>query len=291
MTLSVLLINFNLLLSILFCIFKLPKKVVEVSLVSCIIISFYYKLFTIVGLLFLLIIYIIAKYDIFTKTSEENKDIPLLDKLDSILYNFLIFATLVIAGSLFYSYGVRNLTSFYDVKIGKNEIDITLPVGGILASIIIYYYSSLYHLDKRFNIKNTSFTLISTIVTILILIPLGYILKLINYEFKISEYIFIWALINFLTCFSEEIIFRGVIQKKLLELFGIKRLPLIITFISIVFTLFHDASVSYSAMIIVASVCYGYIYYKTNSISSVTVAHFLVNLCHFIFFSYPYIQN
>lgn len=101
-----------------------------------------------------------------------------------------------------------------------------------------------------------------------------------------------WMVINlFLTCLMEEAFFRGLLQDRLSKHLGgkhgLRHVPLAVS--SVLFGLAHAGGgllllVSATA----AGIGYGIAYAKSGRIEAAITAHFLLNLLHFLGFTYPY---
>jgi membrane protease YdiL (CAAX protease family) len=102
-----------------------------------------------------------------------------------------------------------------------------------------------------------------------------------------TENIIISILILFFaTGLLEELIFRGLLQKKLTELLGVWQG---ILFISILFAILHIGNLSLPdvALVFCIGLLYGFVVQKTQTIIGVTVSHTLVNV--FLFLILPLI--
>lgn len=128
-----------------------------------------------------------------------------------------------------------------------------------------------------------------------VILSLSFLLGYIHFDFKFPEILIIWALKNlFFTCITEEVIFRGIIQKWLFSLFRNIRLGkmLALCLASILFGIAHFPGGSkYVLLATVAGMFYGYVYWKTEKIESSVLFHFFLNFLHFLFFSYPALQS
>ncbi|MGI4775911.1 MAG: CPBP family intramembrane glutamic endopeptidase, partial [Janthinobacterium lividum] len=160
-----------------------------------------------------------------------------------------------------------------------------------MAALVIYCTSDLCissnSLDKK------SIRSIFAYLSLCICIILGFSLLLgyVRYDPKFPDIIWPWIVNNLLfVCVGEEIIFRGLLQVKLKELFKksahLSCLHIVLT--SIIFGLAHyNGGVKY---IILAGICglfYGRVYDKTNRIICSIFLHFGLNLFHILLFTYP----
>lgn len=102
----------------------------------------------------------------------------------------------------------------------------------------------------------------------------------------------IWLLNNLLfVCMAEEAFFRGFVQKNLAAAWSKYNWGawLAIGTASLLFGAAHYAG---GAVLVLAStlagVGYSWLYYRTSSIEASILAHFLLNLLHFLLFTYPF---
>ncbi|MDH7787833.1 membrane protease YdiL (CAAX protease family) [Ochrobactrum sp. 19YEA23] len=123
------------------------------------------------------------------------------------------------------------------------------------------------------------------------LIPVALVIGYIKFDPKIMPHFGIWALNNLVfVAFAEEVLFRGMIQGRLLAYSYYHRWhpAFAITISAILFGLLHfDGGVAYIALAGVAGLFYGTAYYKTGRLISSISVHFLLNLSHALFFTYP----
>ena len=92
-------------------------------------------------------------------------------------------------------------------------------------------------------------------------------------------------------CMAEEALFRGFVQKKLMAVWSKYSwgVWLAVGTASLLFGAAHYAGGD--ALVLTATFAgmgYGWLYYRTDSIEASIVAHFLLNLLHFFFFTYPF---
>jgi membrane protease YdiL (CAAX protease family) len=128
-------------------------------------------------------------------------------------------------------------------------------------------------------------------VTIIVTFALAIIVGYLDLDMTFSFVFFAWAWSNlFFTCIAEEMLFRGVIQKHLLDLVSDTRYQvLIVLFVGVLFGFAHYAGgITYAIFASVAGIGYGYTYYRSGRIESAILTHFLLNSIHFLFFTYPF---
>lgn len=112
----------------------------------------------------------------------------------------------------------------------------------------------------------------------------------IQYEPKVPVFFWPWVLNNILmVCVSEEALFRGFLQRHLCRV-----LPATgaICVSAVLFGAAHaGGGVQYVLFATLAGLFYGYQYHTTNRIETAILTHFVVNLAHILFFTYPALQN
>ncbi len=161
----------------------------------------------------------------------------------------------------------------------------------VMAALIIYSMTNLHEVECQTSARISKQNIILILLSIITITAIAYSIGYIKLNPKLPDILPIWAINNlFFVCFAEEVMFRGFIQRKIgTALSQYKRIPhLNIIITSLLFGAIHlKGGIEYVALASVASFCYGYIYYKTNRILWSMFAHFGVNLCHIILFTYP----
>lgn len=205
------------------------------------------------------------------------------------------FTTLVIVGCIALAAhllpGFNNLLVLDDVQKSINSIGFTMYLNFdkpmILFALLLLYPSILAQ-----NKITTEKPLIGAkqiafvILAITVIFVLAFILKLIKPEPSIPSWWWLFALNNLLlTCVAEEAFFRGYIQQKVTKIFT----PIIgICLASVLFGVAHFAGgVGYVIVATLAGFLYGLVYNSTGKISYAILIHFVVNLLHLFFFTYP----
>ncbi|MDC0535779.1 CPBP family intramembrane metalloprotease [Francisellaceae bacterium] len=126
------------------------------------------------------------------------------------------------------------------------------------------------------------------LITAVSLILPGILLGFISFEIKWNHLFWFWALTNlFFVCFTEEILFRGILLKQFIKLKFPWWLALVLS--SVIFGCYHYR-MGYLMIIMasIAGVFYGWAYLKTKSLEGAIFLHFSVNGIQFLFFTYPY---
>lgn len=130
-----------------------------------------------------------------------------------------------------------------------------------------------------------------SIITVVLSLSLARVFGYIKLDITLTSAYFAWAWANlFFTCVSEEMLFRGVVQKYLAALSDKNAYKVgIVVFVGILFGLAHFAGgTTYVILASVAGIGYGYAYHVTGRIESAILTHFLLNSAHFLLFTYPY---
>jgi uncharacterized protein len=189
--------------------------------------------------------------------------------------------------------GFHNLRVLDNVVIGDNSMPFSMYLNFDKTLIGIFILGLGFPLitKKREWIKLFKQLAIYIPIIVVILIIAALSLKFVTFDFKLSNYFFIWAITNLLfVCVAEEAFFRGFIQKNLS--FVMRRVlygdyvAIVIT--AILFGLIHfPGGVKYICLATLAGIGYGWVYYKTKKIEGSILTHFSLNLVHFIFFTYP----
>ncbi len=124
-----------------------------------------------------------------------------------------------------------------------------------------------------------------------VLMPLSFVLGYVRWDPGWPPALAVWAWTNLLfTCVAEEAIFRGLVQRRLalwLRRHGWSDLPALFT-AAVLFGLAHWAGgARYVLLSTAAGLGYGLAYRRTGRIEASILTHFLVNLAHYAFFTYP----
>lgn len=135
-------------------------------------------------------------------------------------------------------------------------------------------------------------TLTLTVVMLALLLLSSMFLRLINFDLKLPLITPVWLIGNlFFTVIPEEAFFRGFLQEQITRSIPNKSAPWIANaIVSVAFAIAHLFFVPNPAYLIaafLASFFYGMIYHLTRSIESSMFAHYLLNVVHFLFFTYP----
>jgi membrane protease YdiL (CAAX protease family) len=190
--------------------------------------------------------------------------------------------------------GFHNLLVLNNVKFSPSSslFNMYLNFDKTMAAVILA--ASTAHIWKGFNLLHKEFvkdTLVISLLCIAVIMPLAVLSGYVHYDPKFPPELWLWALNNLLfVCFAEEVIFRGVIQNRLMQIARRLNMP---TFIPIFLTalLFGTAHLQggmmYISLATIGGLFFGYAFHKTGRLVSSIIVHFLLNLTHFLLFTYP----
>jgi len=202
---------------------------------------------------------------------------------------------------LFVAYGLgahaipyfHNLKVLSDVYISKEGIPFTLYLNFDKTIVGLFILGLTQQLLSTKDQWIVMFKKIGSNIAmfIVILVFLALIAGEVHFDPKLPDCSAIWLITNLLfVCMAEEGFFRGFIQKNLAVIFkGFVWGNLVAVIIaSLLFGFAHYAGgIAYSIWGTIAGLGYGWIYQKTNQIESSILAHFGLNLTHFLLFTYP----
>ena len=195
--------------------------------------------------------------------------------------------------------GIDNIEFLTNIKLSKNSSNFDLWLNFDKPLIAIFLLFFIYNPPRKFSDYKNIFiqTLKLFVPLLIILLALGTYGNFLVFDpkFPSFEITFLWLIkMIFLTIFAEEFFFRFFIQNSVILLFKnskyFSKNPQIIglIFTSILFGLTHFSQGF--VFILLATICgffYGLIFIRTRYIEASILLHFLINLTHFIFFSYP----
>ena len=222
-------------------------------------------------------------------------------KLSSPYKIFIYFGIFIIAILSFLHQlpGIDNIEFLTNIKLSKNSSNFDLWLNFDKPLIAIFLLFFIYNPPRKFSDYKNIFiqTLKLFVPLLIILLALGTYGNFLVFDpkFPSFEITFLWLIkMIFLTIFAEEFFFRFFIQNSVILLFKnskyFSKNPQIIglIFTSILFGLTHFSQGF--IFILLATICgffYGLRFIRTRYIEASILLHFLINLTHFIFFSYP----
>lgn len=221
-----------------------------------------------------------------------NKKIPITVRVLSAIVLFSLGLGLGLAGVHLLP-GFQNLRVLNNVYISSKGIPFSLYLNFDKTVVGIFILGILH---QRITTKAEWRELFKTmapraLLVIFIVAMLSFAFKFVWFDPKLSPSLPIWAVTNlFFVCLAEEGFFRGFIQKYLC--LTLRRVSygntIAIIFSAILFGLSHFmGGPRYIMLATIAGIGYGWIYWRTQRIEASILTHFLLNLIHFLFFTYP----
>ncbi|MCC8483156.1 MAG: CPBP family intramembrane metalloprotease [Rickettsia endosymbiont of Labidopullus appendiculatus] len=130
-------------------------------------------------------------------------------------------------------------------------------------------------------------------IILLVIIVLSIAFEYIKFTPKIPQNLWIWVINNlFFTCVAEEGLVRGFFQESLSQLKYKYSGNIAILIPAAFFGVMHySGGLKYVILATIAGVSYGWIYKVTKRIEASILAHFMLNLTHILFFTYPAINK
>lgn len=189
--------------------------------------------------------------------------------------------------------GFNNLPIYQDIQFSKDSIPFTMflnfdqAVAGLLLYLLFLKPRQAAHFGQQQLI--VSLKVLGALSALIFTIVLS--IQYVRFDVKFPELGWAWVFNNlFFVCLAEEALFRGFIQKGISEILP-KMKSFAVASIALASALFGLAHYQGGAPLIglatVAGIFFGYAYHRTGRIESAVIAHFGLNLVHFIFFSYP----
>lgn len=160
----------------------------------------------------------------------------------------------------------------------------------------IFFFLYFYQRKSIFN-YNWARILRWSLLSLLVILPLlflsNWVFELVTWDPKLPVYSLtgLWMIRMLLdTTLGEEIFFRGYLQQRATTLMGRSKVAAWVAcmLVAILFGAMHlSAGLPMAIMAMWAGLGYGLAYLQTKTIEAATITHFLLNLVHFLFFSYP----
>ncbi|CAA0191351.1 CPBP family intramembrane glutamic endopeptidase [Tenacibaculum maritimum] len=267
-------------------------------LLSIIAIPFQKKLFKRIPIWTLLLSVSLLSAFLFKRTSVNSLAYTII--FGSVVYyyyklkNLILFLTVILlAIPLFFHFPLLEFTNYNYIKgviLTPNAVPYSLYFNLDKTLIGIFIIGCNFQ-QKTFNFNKTGKLLARLLALMIVFLFISSsLIGYTKFEPKIPSFIGVWIITNlFFTCFAEEALFRGLIQQQINEALSGKYANILsITIASLLFGLAHfTGGVSYILLASIAGGFYGYIYYKSHRIESAIALHFIFNLAHLIFFTYP----
>lgn len=202
-------------------------------------------------------------------------------------------AALALALGLHAVPGFNNLLVVDGLRLGDNALPYTLYLNfdKALAGLIIIAYLHPRLESRRAWLQASRRALPILVLTIALVGGLALATHYVVLDPKLPVFLPYWLGANLLiTCVAEEAFFRGLCQRRLASAFdGLRYGDWIALFIAaLLFGMAHiGGGWHYVLLATTAGLGYGWVYQRTQSIEAAIVAHFLLNLAHLLFLTYP----
>lgn len=200
---------------------------------------------------------------------------------------------------LSFTLGAHTFTDFHnllvvsDMVLSPNAVPFTMYLNFDKALVGLLLLGLTHRLVASLTAWKAIFrqTLPFAVVFSLLVLLAAVLLHKVVFEPKLPAFLPLWSVNNLLfVCTAEEAFFRGFIQKNLTSAFqhhpqGARGALLVA---SLLFGFAHYAGgIAFSIWGTLAGLGYGWIYQKTGYIEAAIITHFLLNLLHIVFFTYP----
>ena len=154
-----------------------------------------------------------------------------------------------------------------------------------LTNSIALYHGQWYLLFKQ--------AALYIILSLILMMGFALLLGFVTWEPKLPSFTPLWIITNLLlVCTPETVFFQSFLQKKLIQHFKKfpGKVPFGIGMAAICFVLMHKGAIfnpQFALLTFIAGIVYGWIYQRTARLEVSIMAHFVINLIHYLFFSYP----
>ncbi|MDF3033591.1 MAG: hypothetical protein K0R76_545 [Alphaproteobacteria bacterium] len=193
--------------------------------------------------------------------------------------------------------GFHNLRVYSGILISPTAMPFTMYLNfdKVIAAVVLVIASGVFLKQTTpFGVKSLRDTVVVSAFCISLLIPLAILSGYVNFDPKFPESFWLWAFNNlYFVCFAEEVIFRGIIQTHLMKIANRCNVPSFVPiFVSaLLFAValpgHRQGGTTFIAFVTLSGLFYGYAYHRTKRLESAILVHFIVNVCHFLLFSYP----
>ncbi len=208
----------------------------------------------------------------------------------------LMAALLLLAGHLVMTHmvpGVYNLQVLSGVRTSADAVPYSLYLNFDKAALgfLLFLFAAPRISTAREWLRCLRMTLLFFIPAAAVLIGITYAAGLVVFDPKLVSFLPIWIFANLLfVSVAEEAIFRQFVMGQLMEKLGgsIWAGAVALLLSSLAFAYYHlDGGLPYAAFSFVAGLFYGAAFWKSGRIEVAIAVHFLVNLTHILFFTYP----
>lgn len=189
--------------------------------------------------------------------------------------------------------GFNNFLILDAVNVSDNGIPYSLYFN--FDKLLVALFLLNYVIPKPSKLLNSDYLVIVTTILLsyVFAISIALFTGMVELDFKLPSYLIYWFLINlFITVYAEEAFFRGFVQSTIaIKLNGRQHKNLITIALSgFLFGLAHfPAGIIYVSIATILGCSYAFVYLRTGNIYVPITGHFIFNLIHFVFFTYPFI--
>ena len=270
-------------ISIMLALFNRNRAIVYVCIAITGLASLYENMMTLTGAIYLTALAILAL--LYFNYLVDN---PRLKQLVFILIAILL------AGFVLHDIpGFKNqlIVDKYLISAASIPCSIWLNFDKVFAALVIYALSPLIIKESKLDWSALKQTMLILFTCIIVILGPSILSGYVKLDPKIPTILPIWTVSNLLfVSFSEEVIFRGFLQTTLKDYLpcGWKYNLLAIIMASIIFGIAHyKDGIIFMCLAAIAGLFYGYAYNRTKRILCAMLVHFLLNLTHFLAFTYP----
>ncbi|MBK1896747.1 CPBP family intramembrane glutamic endopeptidase [Chryseobacterium paridis] len=253
-------------------------------LFSVLIICLFTQLISVVGLLIILaFVAMVYGYSMLEKNQKYSRFLYHAMALGIFVFSIVVFQHLLP--------GFNNVLIFDKIQVSKDAVPFTMyfNIDKTLTGLILLLFVVPWEMNFKSALKKNWYLII---IAVLLLMGLTLLFNFVKIDIKFHSYFFIWALNNLLfVVMAEEVLFRGFFQRHL-SLLNIKNSGIIAVFIAaLAFGALHwQGGIWYVLYAAIAGMMYGLIYYRAKNIILNIVSHFILNLIHILFFTYPFLK-
>jgi len=207
----------------------------------------------------------------------------------------LLLCSLFIGFSMHLIPGFHNWEVLDGIKLSPHSVPYVMYLN-VEKPAYIFFFMYFYQRKSIFNYNWTRilrWSLLSFLVILPLLFLTNWIFELVTWDPKFPAYSItgLWMIRMLLdTTLGEEIFFMGYLQQRATTLIGRSKVAAWVAciLIAMLFGAMHlPAGLPMAIMAMWAGIGYGLAYLQTKTIEAATITHFLVNVVHFLFFSYP----
>lgn len=190
--------------------------------------------------------------------------------------------------------GFNNIIYLDNVKASSDSLPYSLWLNfdkGIVGVILFTAFSSLSNKTRHQWISTLQYAGLGGLLACTLIIPISIIMGVNALALKLPNWFLVWSLSNLLiTCLSEEMVFRGIIQTQISAALEKYRYAGVfsVAVTALLFGIAHfSGGISFIALATAAGLVYGWVFYKAKHIESSILCHYFLNLCHLLVATYP----